>query len=306
MLEKVINLEKLIITYLSEMLESGITSGVTEEDFFCFVEKLENEFNYTIIEKCSFENIICKANEFYFKSEAGILMVSEAEKNIAKPTYHLKKVDKVNELWPRHYTVLKNVIAEKTEIIQYNFDMIERFPGKIISVANKVAAVYVNDAINRYVKSKIDDGRWPRQCSDIDEYIFKRDIARYIDEEGTRKTLHEAYIHAIAAVCNIMHLKSGEGVIEFSNDKRNLLAYANFKQLYLPEQFGFLGRFVYSEYEIKNKQINLAINVETVSFSTLSCTYSDPYGEWSDEFEHKSGLVDDRAVEIMKKRLFLL
>ena len=38
---------------------------------------------------------------------------------------------------------------------------------------NKNLVLKENDLIERYVKHEVEEKRWPRQCKDIDEYIFK-------------------------------------------------------------------------------------------------------------------------------------
>lgn len=300
--------ENLLTMYFYERLKNGITEGVMEDEFKNLMTMLQEGNELCHFEPESFEGVVNKANNMNAINTAGILLKEVKGDLIAEPTYNLKMLspNRYNDgAWVIQKDIIKKDVESKKMPFIYNVETLDCYKGEIISIAKKVASFFVNDSIERYVASQIQKGRWPIQCENIDEYIFAKDIARYINEDGTRKTLQQVYVHSIGCVCDTLKERQQDEAIQFSNNPYNLLAFSNFIKFYLPSQFSFLSSLVYNEYE-NNKKINVYVGIESLSFSSLCTTYSDPYGEWGDEYLKKQGVIDDACVEIMEKRVGII
>lgn len=172
-------------------------------------------------------------------------------------------------------------------------------------ISKKVASFFINDLIERYVKSRISKGYWPSQCRDIDRYIFARDIGKYIDENGTVDTFKKAYLYAIDAVCMLLKEEKTEK-LEISNNPYHMLAHANFLKLIMTEELSFLKQFSYNKYQVRDEAITVTISKNKVKFKSSACVFSDPYEQWSDDYEYKEGDIGTQFVEIMKKRIGII
>jgi len=309
-----VNLENIFIRYFYALLKEGDTSGVSEEEFESLINTIkvhvEQYGKYTIdIKEERFEKIVNRVNYIHSKIQKVISIKNINGKLIAMPTYNLSELDRYccyeTGLWSRHNDLITRLAKNRanTNISCLGIDDLQYYPREIINISKKVAAVYVNDIIERYVRQRIEAEYWPSQCRDIDKYIFERDIAKYIDENGTASVFKQLYLHAIITICEILKTSKDKDLIKFSNSEIDMLAFANFKKIFQPEQFSFLRNFKYNSYQLKNKRITLTIIAENVSFASSYCSFSDPYGEWSDEYVYNKGIVDNSQVEIMEKRI---
>lgn len=315
MSKEIINIrpESILAQYFHALLTSGITSGITEKMYNDFVDELVNKSELAheiMIKPDSFENIVERMNKICSERVIGVQLESIIGEDgnkmfIALPTYKLRKWG-----YGQFRTDLYGCQQEIFEAILQN-RIASQFPteSKVVSeksdIAKKVASFFINDLIERYVKSRISEGYWPSQCRDIDKYIFARDIGNYIDESGTADTFKKAYLHAIDEVCLLLANKKTE-TIKISNNPYHMLAHANFLKFVMPEEFSFLKQYVHHEYEMYDTAMTVTISPNEVKFQSSSCVFSDPYGEWSDDYKYEEGTIGTQSVEIMEKRIGII
>ena len=310
--------ESILAQYCRTLLTSGITIGITEKMYNDFVNELVNKVNtdtseYTRgirVEPDSFENIVQRMNKIHSERVVGVRLKSIIDDDgnkmfIALPTYELKewRYDEFKTgLYGGQDKIFKEILQAKiaSQILP---------ESKVISkkddIAKKVASFFVNDLIARYVESRISKGYWPSQCRDIDKYIFDRDIGKSIDENGTADTFKKAYLHAVDEVCLLLADEEAE-TIEISNNPYHMLAHANFLKFIMPEELSFLKQYVHHKYEERDAAITVTISQNEVTFRSSACVFSDPYGEWSDDYKHEKGTIGTKSVEIMKKRIGII
>lgn len=316
MSKKVIKPESILAQCFSVLLKNGITNGITENMYNDFVDEFSKKVNIyssrfgdeIIVEPDSFENIVQRMNKIHSSTEDGIRLetiIGDGDKKelIAFPNYNLArwKYDLFNmRLFESQEKIFKDTILSKSTqyFPTFSMEIIKEIPD----VAKKAASFFVNDLIERYVKSRISKGYWPSQCRNVDEYIFKRNIGKCIDEAGTIETFKKAYVYAINVVC-LLIADEKKDTIEISNNPYNMLAHANFLKFVMPEEFSFLKPYVYNEYEEHDVAITLTIFQNRVKFRSSACVYSDPYGEWSDEYKYEKGEIGNQPVEIMERRI---
>lgn len=318
--------EIVLLKYLETLLSNGITTPITEDMYFHVIEELIKEAqkdplmitkkkNLTFSSE-NFSDIIEKANRLNNKNnkekkEKIKIEKDENGKEMASATYFLKKGDMPygHDVQEREYILLDTLLKQKISsptLCDYPLDMVSE---DILNKAKKVSAFYINDLIERYIQYKISYGKWPSQCKNIDEYIFKRNIAPLIDENGTAEVFKQAYLNAIKVTCQIIdsHTKTKEKdplfyeSTFFSNNEQNVLAHANFLKFVLPESLQFLKMFKYNRLEAYNTAIDIQILRQTVFFDT---TYdiSSPY-QGSSRIVRENGIVNEETVHIMEKRI---
>lgn len=320
MKKEIINIkaESILAECFRSLLTTGITIGITEKMFNEFVNELVNKLNINssefaseiMIKPDSFENIVERMNKIHSERVIGVQLESIIGDGgnkmfIALPTYELKKWEYrqfETGLYGREKRIFDAILQDK---------IVSQFPNesKIVSeksdIAKKVASFFVNDLIERYVKSRISKGYWPSQCRDIDKYIFDRDIGKCIDENGTADIFKKVYLHAINEVCLLLSDKKAE-TIEISNNPYHMLAHANFLKFVIPEDLSFLKQYVYHKYEEHDAAITVTISKNEVKFRSSACVFSDPYGEWSDAYKYEKGTIGAQSVEIMEKRIGII
>lgn len=307
--------ENILAQYFRTLLENGITQGITVRMYNELVDELVRRINSDTSEYCqkikvertSFKNIVQEVNERLWSRAVSIKLknttVNGKKTLIALPTYELKRwgYDKFKTgLYGRQEDFLEEIMKEKmkSQFITPG----KKFISKRSDIAKKVASFFVNDLIERYVKSQINEGHWPSQCGDIDKYIFDRDIGKYIDVNGTAEIFKMAYLHAIDGVDLLLENNKKEA-IQISNDPYYMLAHANFLKLIMKEELAFLKQYIHHEYTLNDSTLIVTISSSEVLFKSNTCTFSDPYEEWSDEYETNKGTIGMKSVEIMEKRI---
>jgi len=315
---KNIDSEKILLEYFYKLLENGNTNGITEVMYFQVLNEIKEKVNalstsfaYQVeIKQDNFENIVNNANALN-ESKSGRLgkgiIIEKINSNrlIALPTYNLIKYNNRKPIIG-HYgedKCVDEVLSSKVKPITLSKYDITEVSEEKLDTAKRVSALFINELIQRYVKSKIKQGTWPSQCSNIDEYIFKRDIAKVIDEKGTKTNFKKAYLQAIRVVCQLLEDAKTNEIVQISNSNVEALAYANYLKMISPKSLEFLKEYSYNPFVINNSRINLRIDGKEIYYETRACTFSDPYGESSDEYRITKGILGKEPVRIMEKRI---
>jgi hypothetical protein len=155
--------------------------------------------------------------------------------------------------------------------------------------SKQIAAYIVNDLVERYLDDQIECKCWPDQCRDISEFIFDKDLGSIINVKGTRSNFLGLYKNAVCVIANLC--KTHE-TFEISNNEDNCLAYNNFLKIVGP--FPFIRDYIYSSYELRNKEIIIKVNSDYVHLEESQCMFSNPYGEWLDDIENKNQKLDNK------------
>lgn len=311
--------EKALLEYLFERLSKGITEGISCEDYYEFLNEVVKNINEKqskatskiCYEEEPYEDIAQRAKELTARSYSRDVMGIDIRDGLVYPNYNLVK-DSFGITREKYSTFdahsRQNIMSETLE--QYvKSPKLSKFSCSKVSdhnfeLAKRIGSYFINDLIARYINEVSKKGYWPSQCKNIDEYIFKRDIAPLIDEPGTKRSLTNAYYHAIRVIANMLEdYSNGSEKLGFSNDKRQLLAHANFLKMVLPKSISFLSYYTYNECELRNAKINVWVIDNSAHYDNSECIFSDPYGEWSDDYKNSKGILDDAPVYVMEKRI---
>ena len=308
----IIKAETLLLYAFKKQFSLGVTYGLSEEQFQDIITELENKTSNDSsiyarsvkVQYEGFESAIKEANKINSNLYDGIRLEIKDNKKWAIATYELKEGDYKSyrvDLYPAQLKILDDILEKKICTKSFKILDFSKVSDKKKYIAKKVAAFFINDLIERYVKHEVEEKRWPMQCKDVDEYIFKRNIAECIDQKGTAQVFKAAYVHAITTILQMLAQKEDKEEIKISNNPRYLLAHANFKNLIMKEEFKFLQAFVHHEYKMHDASITVTIK-DDAKYSKSACVFSDPYGEWSDDYKHSQGIIGDDYVYLMDSR----
>lgn len=307
--EKVIRPEKLLLAYLNFLLINGYTDGITEEEFFKFVDEMNYEFlkeeNKCEVQRDGIYKVVEDANYLNrCNSKSGIYIEIVDGKLTILPTYDLKSDMEHEYLLSLGFSynqigILNKLFSKKLKKVSCEFFDFRNLSEEKRNLAKKVGAFIVNDLLQRYIKFEVSRSRWPIQCLDIDKYIFKKNIAQYIDLECTLAKCEELYAQAVRVVYTLLNNHNNSSKILFSTNRVNCLAYANYKKILAPKEFSFLEEF--EEYAVKEKEfLNIRIENGIAMFSEEKYMYAyDGYHL----IDVKEQIISEHEVSIMDSRI---
>lgn len=271
---KEINNVDLLISVINRFAKEGSLEPFFEEDFVKARDKIIESGCYNVVEQ-DYEQICIKAS----KKKEGLII----EEKALQLTYDYQTID-FQYFENQIFDYCRNYIAINQPSLSV-FDL-SNVSEDIISISKQIASYLTDNLISRYLAKQIDVNSYPSQCvEDISEYIFKHDLCKIIKLEGTKENFISVYKNAVKIIAEL--LTKNEHV-EISNCNINALAYSNFYKIIAP--FEFIKHFKYSKYRYgtNNKKIIIKVNKLSLNATETFCISSDPYGEWSDNYETKT------------------
>ncbi|MFA5459344.1 MAG: hypothetical protein WC267_02080 [Bacilli bacterium] len=301
-------------------MDKGIPEGITEKDYFDFRsallknintdELLDTLFNSirVVSPNETFSTIVDKAANKIIKEYGNNVSGLDLKNGTVYPNYNLRRLqgddyslfrNSGRAKWLRDKTISQFVQLPNLSVYSLNDASDENF-----ELAKKAASYLINDLIERYLRHRIKAGCWPIQCKDADEFIFNRNVGKLINEKGTKENFELAYYQAIRVIAKLLETRqrSNESV-ELSNNDANCLAYSNYLKILIPETLSFLLPYRYNEYELRSANITVSILYDEAKFNNSECVYSDPYGDWNDDYKKTEGTINDIPVRVMEKRI---
>ena len=97
-----------------------------------------------------------------------------------------------------------------------------------ILTGNYIAAEIITQIWNSHISHQIENHTWPKQCTDINKYLFEIDLAKIIDAPSIKNELIELYNVLSKRIVNLYHLDKNLKVSSYSN---SYLARANYELL---------------------------------------------------------------------------
>lgn len=307
--------EKALLEYLYKRLSLGYTDPITEDEYFRFINSLEEKINSdnslerVSFEKESFTTTVEKTIAMILKNSCNntnnqLLYKEVNGDGILFPTYTLKPIEygvyrMIEE--PRQMSIARTLMEELTPKINLStYDFI-KFDS--LEAGEKVASFYINDIVNRYIKEKIRLGVWPPEFTDADKYIFEQNFSQTFNGLGTKEAFLNAYIHATRIVSELKDNAMDNETIMFSNNPNKVLAYANYLKMFSPEQLKFMISYSHKPYALNDAAIEASMDSKRVYFQSIACASCDEEGYWADAYDKKEYDVVEESVKVMKKRL---
>ena len=306
--------EKVLLEYLYKMLSLGYTDGITEQEYFNFVNTLEKRINSDnsmfakkiMLEYESFETVVAKAMKVVEKSCKGLkqpLLYKEVDgSRIIVPTYDLERIDTSEYksfVYPQQIKITKDLLEEiipKVTLSNYDFIRFENLDG-----AKKVSAFYIGEIAYRYLSMKLRENINVVKTMNIDKCIFGK--PEEVLEPGIKELFVKAYMHATKTVAQLKDEAALRETIIFSNNPDKPLAHANYLKMLLPEEIKELSSIYHKSYALNDSEITVKTLGEYAKYESITCVASDENGEWSDVYERENGEITEDYVKIMEKRI---
>ena len=98
-----------------------------------------------------------------------------------------------------------------------------------LSIGKCIAAEIITSIWNSYTDIQIQNHAWPKQCKDMEKYLFEMDLANIIGVKSIRKELIELY-NVLSKRVAILYQQDTN--LKISSSSNGYLAYANYKLLF--------------------------------------------------------------------------
>lgn len=95
----------------------------------------------------------------------------------------------------------------------------------------KISAFLLGELMNKYIDYNISIGNWPRQCTNIHEFIFEKDLGKQINLTGTKEKFIEVYRNCINVITDLIENSDS---FEISNDPSSIGPYNIFLKIINP------------------------------------------------------------------------
>lgn len=298
--------EILFIKYLLERLKNGLSDGISSNEFSGFIrDMLENISNEReclfYVEDQDLKSIYNKITEkdgqlcgwgevLKFKDDKVFATYNFCAWTSATGMEDYYQVRNFIDSY-----VKKTVENNKQGISVFNLDIVSK---EVLNLSKQIAAYIVYDLMGRYISNQIEKNNWPSQCRHIEEYVIEKDLATIIRLDMTRKTVIDLYNHSVRVIADMIY---HDEELQLSNSKGNPLAYSNFFKIIAP--FLFLHCHIYNQYKMYNKSITIKLEKTEASSSEIQCVGSDPYGEWSDDYESKNKILSSEQYISFEKSI---
>ena len=257
----VINSEKALLKILSYKLKNGQDNGISFDEYQKFILSLK----YNIDFNTQYEDKVA----FYNNISFGLILMNAKKylgsRSINPDLYYSNGMIKVGydlrEICDDDTSIFSGYmekIVDKTlsEVINSH----KNFSNETINLSplnTSICATIVDNILNEYINSNIRLGNWPINCTDIDEYVLKRNIGPLIDLKLSRDVYIKLCINALKSINK--QLNREKDVSYFSNNPSNLLAFSNYIGIFDSPDLEFLKRYIYYPKNIGKKEINIGV-----------------------------------------------
>ena len=272
----VINNENALLEILNYQLSNGKINGVSFKEYEKFIdllkEKIEHNDMYeqktAIYYDKPFEKIFLDTKYYLIRND--ICPDIYLKNGIISVGYGLKDMDvKKYALFTGYMEkIVQDVLGEVININgEYTNNLI-----KLNNICASISAIIVDNVIENYIQSHVRLNNWPSKCTDIEEYVLKRDIGPLIDRELTRKGYLDLCINTLK---NVSHkLGKNDTTTFFSNNDSNLLAFANYIDCFNLYELKFLKQYACYTNSVGSKEINIGVeNNKIILLESKLCYY---------------------------------
>lgn len=256
--ENKLTIDDLIIIYIAEKMKQGYIPEVDEEELMDFLKYFTKKIEVEDI-LWNYQHLII---HFFIRKNAtnwfGEPHIDFTKAGTLKPNYRFSIYD---ELVINPYFMQGKI---KKEVIDYITEYLKRLPKRTLEISNekmiipkeecKLSSALLMECLWRCdINKKIEEHKWPTQCTDIIKYLIEEDLALKVELESERKKYLEFY-EDFAKKTSI--LLENDPKLKIENYHNNYLAYANYQIITENDQDNLLKKFC-EEYGNKF-QINFA------------------------------------------------
>ena len=198
-----------------------------------FERKAESDWSITIDWKTDKKKIIPHMDMVYSDKDNDYLIkanykLSDFDRSVIN-TYFMDNGMGQYDDFKGQTLKIRNIIGEwLADYPKRKIDETIEIEEQNLLVGKYIAAEIITSIWNSYIDKQIQNHTWPRQCKDMNKYLFEMDLANIIGTKSIKKDLIELY-SALSKRIAILYQKDKKlKIISFSN---GYLAHANYKLL---------------------------------------------------------------------------
>lgn len=268
--------------FVAAKLQSGGEPWVSSEE----LRQAYNDFKKSWragnhIKHFNFDDLETLGQEFQKRA-------SQDSPSLEQKPYFEYKDGRLYVTYAFHDIVKDDLGAFKNFFCEYEFKPsinkvdIETCDKKTKSVA-KATALYITKFLaTSYINHQVEEKNWPKRLKDL-SYIFTKDLGKTLELQGTKKYFVGFFGNTYENLLSLLKEQNGELVLssirgenlEFNNLARVISGY--------PKLDG--PQDVTTNETERNFRIRINDGHAVATESKLE--FSDPYGEWSDEYSYK-------------------
>ena len=316
--EHKLTVDDLIVEYMIYKVENGYAPSFTTGEFINFLlyfeskmpvydtlydgEKLFDRFFQRKNEQDWYRTVNWNTFEKEKNPHMDMVYSSKDTSYLIKANYRLSNQDKsiINTYFMdngmskfEHYKgqafKIRNIIGEwlsdyPKRTINENVEV-----DNIYLIMGKYLAAEIIDIIwNAYVEENIKQGRWPKQCKNINKYLLEMDLAEIIALKSIKKELLDMY-QTISKRIAILFTEDSK--LKISSSSGSYLAHSNYKLLI--NGFEDLFKMAFGQYKS-----TFLIDMEELSF-TKRHEIDDTY-DWNDDTDVKTTITTIGYASVKK------
>lgn len=253
-LEHKLTVDDLIVEYMMYKVRNGYEPSFLTSEFISFLYFFESKMP---VEDSLYENDKLFQRFFERKSERDwsrtvswntdkkeivphMEMVYSDKDNdyLIKANYKLSDYDKsvINTYfmpggqWGQGKTKeIRNIISEYLSTQpKRSIDENAKVDDNDLIIGKYITTEIITNIWNSYIDKQIQNHAWPRQCKDINKYLFEMDLAEIIGTKSIKKDLIELYSVLSKRIAILYHQ---DKKLKISSYTKGYLAHANYKLL---------------------------------------------------------------------------
>lgn len=248
-LEHKLTVDDLIVEYMMAKVNKGYETNFLTSEFISFLYYFESKmpvddvlynnqdlFNRFFERKNSHDwsrIINWSTNDKVAQPHMDMIEDSTKDDYLIKANYRLSDYDRsvINTYFMNKYDVdnIRKIIDDFLSIQEKRtIDVRTVVSDKEMYVGKCVTAEIITNIWNSYIDKLINNHEWPRQCKDINEYLFNQDLAPIIGLESIKNKLLEFYKEISKRVAVMYH---DDKYLKISMYSNGYLAHSNYKLL---------------------------------------------------------------------------
>lgn len=253
-LEHKLTVDDLIVEYMMYKVRNGYEPSFLTSEFISFLyffeskmpvedavyenEKLFTRFFERKAESDWYRNVSWATKEKEIVSHMDMVYSQKDNDYLIKADYKLSEYDRsvINtyfmpggQLGEGKPKEIRNIIGEYLSNQQKRqLDESVEIDNNDLIIGQYVSAEIVDNIWESYIKKMIENHRWPRQCSDINKYLFQTDLAEIIGVESIKNNLIELFNEFSKRIAILYHQDKN---LRISTHTNVYLARANYDLL---------------------------------------------------------------------------
>ena len=232
-----LTVDDLIIEYMICKIENGYEPSFTAGEFINFLLHFESKMTvYDTLydgDKLLGRFFERKNKDDWSIPHMEMVYSSKDTSNLVKANYRLSCFDR---------SIINTYFMDKKEVQKIRniiLEWLSNYPKRKLNENREVENIYlimgkylsaeIIDIIWKdYIKSKVEVGQWPYQCTDIDRYLLEVDLAEIIGLKSIKKELLELY-EVLSKRISILFNEDEK--LKISSYDNAYMSYANYKLL---------------------------------------------------------------------------